>query len=188
MSIGELRVRNQEYALHVFPDARFALESVREGAGACTIEIAERVARVTGMKPISGVYLYPVTCEYSSLEIRLEGQAAPVFERAEGQWPSMIEEDELHMYPHLHFVAERKTGTPWRFERWYTLVGSYLVFEAEQYFERTVQRQGKNWERLVVHIRQLMDLAKVKTGNENSQERMELLGTVPRAGLEPAWA
>ena len=90
----------------------------------------------------------------------MEGRAAPALERAAGQWPADVDDDQLEAYPHLHFLEERKTGIPWRLERWYTLAGPYLVFDSQQYFERSRPRQqGKDWERLIVQLRQVVDVA-----------------------------
>jgi hypothetical protein len=56
-------------------------------------------------------------------------------------------------------LEERKTGMPWRCERWYTLIGPYLVFENEQYFELSRPLQhGKNWVRWIVQLQQVADL------------------------------
>ena len=92
--------------------------------------------------------------------MRVEGVAAPVLNRVVGEWPAAVDDDQLETYPYLHFLEERKTGTPWRLERWYTLAGQYLIFDSEQYFERTeLQHRGKNWERFIVQLRQVVNLS-----------------------------
>jgi hypothetical protein len=115
---------------------------------------------VPDMPPVKGLLYYPMSCAFESLVVRVEGITSPALDRAVGQWPEKVDDDELESYPHLHFLEERKTGMPWRLERWYTLAGPYLVFDSQQYFERprSVQR-GKNWERLIVQLRQVVDLS-----------------------------
>jgi len=111
------------------------------------------------MQLVGGVLHYAMPSAHESLIVRLEGVAVPMLHRIRGKLPPEIDEDELETYPFLHYLEERKTGMPWRLERWYTLAGVYLVFDSEQYFERqrAVER-GMNWERLIVHVRQVADL------------------------------
>jgi hypothetical protein len=119
----------------------------------------EGYVEVAQIAPVTGLLYYALPCVLESLVVRLEGTAAPLISRTIGEWPPSLDDDELEAYPHLHFLEERRTGVPWRLERWYTLAGPYLVFDAQQYFERSCPRNhGRDWERLIAQLRQVVDL------------------------------
>jgi hypothetical protein len=124
------------------------------------VELLEGTLKLGDLAPASGLLYYALPCVHESVTVHVEGMATPVLDRAVGQWPEDVDDDHLEAYPHLHFLEERKTGIPWRLERWYTLAGPYLVFESHQYSERSRPRQrGKDWERLIVQLRQVVDVA-----------------------------
>jgi hypothetical protein len=154
-----LEIGNDQATVRVSRDGHLSLRLASDQDFGAGWPLQEGSAAIAGAEPVEPILHYCLFYEYEQLVVRLEGQAAPMLERARGQWPASVVDDELETYPHLHFLDERRTGTPWRLERWYTLAGPYLILESEQYFERprAVQR-GKNWERLIVHLRQVVDV------------------------------
>ena len=154
-----LEIWNDQGMIRVSRDARLAFRLMPDGEFHQHVELQEGSAKVAGIAAVNGLLHYAMPCLFESLVVRVEGIAAPVLDRAIGQWPMAVDDDELETYPHLHFLEERKTGMPWRFERWYTLAGPYLIFDSEQYFERPRPvARGKRWERLIVQWRQVVDL------------------------------
>jgi len=154
-----LQVQNEQVAIHVSREGQLALRLAVGGEFSAPIELLEGTLKLGELAPASGLLYYALPCVYESVTVQLEGVTAPVLERAVGQWPAEVDDDQPEVYPHLHFLEERKTGIPWRLERWYTLAGPYLVFDSQQYFERPRPRQrGKDWERLIVHLRQVVDV------------------------------
>jgi hypothetical protein len=155
-----LQVWNEQVAIHVSREGRLAVRPVERDEFSAQAELLEGTLKLGELVPASGLLYYALPCVHESVTVHLEGMAAPVLERAVGQWPEGVDDDQLEVYPHLHFLEERKTGIPWRLERWYTLAGPYLVFDSQQYFERSRRRQhGKDWERLIVQLRQVVDVA-----------------------------
>lgn len=154
-----LQVWNDQVLLRVSRDARLAFRLVPDDKWYGDLELKEGVIEVVGAAPASGLLYYAIPCVFESLVVRMEGRAVPLLNRVAGTWPTAVNEDELETYPYLHFLEERRTGMPWRLERWYTLAGPYLIFDSQQYFERACPRQGgKDWERLIVQLRQMVDL------------------------------
>ncbi|MBC7261403.1 MAG: hypothetical protein H5T63_05270 [Chloroflexi bacterium] len=155
----ELQIWNDQVLLRIARDARLAFRLTGEETFYGDFEFQEGVVEVEGIAPVRGLLYYAMPCVFESLVVQLEGIATPSVFQTVGEWPTDIDDDQLETYPHLHFLEERKTGTPWRLERWYTLAGSYLIFDSQQYFERSRPVQhGKNWERLMVQLRQVADL------------------------------
>jgi hypothetical protein len=155
-----LQIWNEQVAIHVSREGRLGLRLAACDELAPQVELLEGTLKLGDLAPASGLLYYALPCVHESVTVQVEGKAAPVLERAVGQWPADIDDDLLEVYPHLHFLEERKTGIPWRLERFYTLAGPYLVFDSQQYFERSRPRQrGKDWERLIVHLRQVVDAA-----------------------------
>ncbi len=172
-----LEVWNHEVMIRVRCDGRLAFHLMPEGPSQSELELQLGRAQVAGTEPVDELFHYAMPCVFESLVVRVEGSAAPVLDRAVGQWPETIDDDQLETYPYLHFVEERKTGTPWRLERWYTIAGPYLVFDSEQYFERPrpVDR-GKNWERLIIRLRQVVDLTTWMPGGSTDASNMTSVG------------
>jgi len=155
-----LQVHNERVAIQVSREGRLGLRPAASDKFLAQAELLEGSVGLGELAPASGLLYYALPCVYESVTVQMEGMAAPVLERIVGQWPADVDDDLLEVYPHLHFLEERKTGIPWRLERWYTLADSYLVFDSQQYFERPRPRQrGKDWERLIVHLRQVVDTA-----------------------------
>lgn len=155
-----LQVWNDRVLLDVSRGGRLAFRLMPDGAFIEGLELGEGYVEVEHNEPVTGLLCYALPCVLESLVVRLEGVTAPLLSRTTGEWPPTVDDDQLEAYPHLHFLEERKTATPWRLERWYTLAGSYLVFDAQQYFERPCPRyRGKDWERLIVQLRQVVDLS-----------------------------
>lgn len=154
-----LQIWNDQVLLRISRNAHLSFRLTGDEKFYGDFEFKEGYIEAEGIAPISGVLYYAIPCIFESLVIQLEGVATPSLYQAVGTWPAAIDDEYLEAYPHLHFLEERKTGTPWRLERWYTLAGPYLVFDSQQYFERTYPEQrGKNWERLIVQLRQVVDL------------------------------
>jgi hypothetical protein len=129
------------------------------GQDETSFALREGQVQVRGSERIEGLYYHDMPCCFESLVVREESAPAPVVQRVVGSWPADIDDDQLEMYPQLHYLEQRKTGLPWRYERWYSLVGAFLVFESEQYFERSrPQERGKNWARFIVQLRQVANL------------------------------
>ncbi len=155
-----LQVWNEQVAIGVSREGRLAMRPVEQDEFSAQVELVEGTLKLGELVPASGLLHYALPCVHESVSVHMEGIAVPVLERAVGQWPAEVDDDQLEVYPHLHFLEERKTGIPWRLERWYTLAGPYLVFDCQQYFERSRPRQrGRDWERLIVHLRQVVDVA-----------------------------
>ncbi len=154
-----LQVQNDQVVLRVFRDARFDFRLTAGGKSYGDFGLEEGSVEMVEAGPVSGLLYHAMPCVLESLVVRVEGMAALLINSAVGEWPVTVDDDELETYPYLHFMEERKTGMPWRFERWYTLAGPYLIFDSEQYFERSRPRQrGKDWERLIVQLRQVVHL------------------------------
>jgi len=136
------------------------LALVGASSGSClNQELQEGEVLIETMAPVTGLYYYAVPCVFENLTVHREGNATALLDGSSGQWPSEVNDDELDTYPHLHFLEERKAGSPWRLERWYTLASRFLIFESEQYLERSCPKQhGKDWERLIVQLRQVTDV------------------------------
>jgi hypothetical protein len=155
-----LEIWNREFSIRVGHDGRLSFRPMPDGSFERQFALSEGQVEVADVAPVAGLFRYDLPCVFESLVVRLEGNTAPILEKTKGHWPEAVDDDQLETYPHLHVLEERKTGIPWRFERWYTLAGPYLVFESEQYFERPRPvEHGKNWERLIVQLRQVADLA-----------------------------
>ena len=154
-----LQVWNDQAMIRVSRAGRLAFGRMPDGKLHEGVELQEGSVEVDGSEPLRGLLFYAIPCISERLVVRLEGVAAPVLNRVAGEWPAAVDDDQLETYPNLHFLEERKTGMPWRFERWYTVAGKYVIYDSEQYFERTspVDR-GKNWERLIVQLRQVIDV------------------------------
>jgi hypothetical protein len=154
-----LEVGNDRATICVSRDAYLSFRLAPDGDFRASVPLQEGTVAVPGAEPVNPVLSHAMPCVFEQVVVRVEGLTAPVLEQAVGMWPQAVVDDELETYPHLHFLEERKTGTPWRLERWYTLAGPYLVVDSQQYFERPQPAQrGKNWERLIVHLRQVVDL------------------------------
>ena len=157
--MSDMEIVNSEARIRVTPDSELSIHLRPEGQFSAQYPMCSGTVSLTGRSPLMGLCYYDLPCAYESTVIRVEGVALPVLQRSVGIWPDVVSEDDLDAYPHLHMVAERKTASPWRFERWYTLVGSHLLFEGEQYFERArPPERGKSWERFIVQLRQLINL------------------------------
>jgi len=155
-----LQVWNERVALSVSRGGRLTFRLMPDGEFVKGLELGEGCVEVEHKAPVTGLLYYVLPCVLESLVVRLEGVTAPLVSRTAGEWPSTVDDDQLEAYPHLHFLEERKTATPWRLERWYTLAGPYLVLDIQQYFERPCPRyRGKDWERLIVQLRQVADLS-----------------------------
>lgn len=155
-----LQVWNEQVGIHVSREGRLAVRLAGRDEFSAEVELLDGTLKLGDLAPASGLLYYALPCVHESVAVHVEGMAAPVLDRAVGHWPADVDDDQLEVYPHLHFLEERKTGIPWRLERWYTLAGPCLVFESQQYFERSRPRQsGKDWERLIVHLRQVVNAA-----------------------------
>ncbi len=153
-----LRVWNERVALSVSRTGRIEVEARGNGRPVAGQDLQEGRVELADCSPVTGLLFYALPCVFESLTLHREGGAVPLLSRTLGEWPTGVDDDELQTYPQLHFLEERKTGMPWRFERWYTLADSHLVFDSEQYFERECPRHaGKNWERFIVQLRQVVD-------------------------------
>jgi hypothetical protein len=117
----------------------------------------------------AGVFCYHLPTVFERLTVRKEGARVPAFQGEAGTLPGTIANADLDMYPCLHFLAEKKVAAPWRMERWYTLVGRYLVFECQQYFELAGTERdspGRSWERIISDLQQVVDVVAWGRGEE----------------------
>lgn len=164
-AVQALELLGESVVLRVSLDGHLALVPRAEGNPQPHFDLQPGRLELDETSSLSGLWFYAMLCVHEGVTVQREGNAAPLYSRATGKWPASIDDDELQTYPHLHFLEERKTGMPWRYERWYTLADRYLVFDSEQYFERPCQRQrGKDWERFIVHLRQVVDLGAIAEG------------------------
>jgi hypothetical protein len=154
-----LEIGNDRASIQVSPDAQLTIRLIPEGQFGAKHMLSDGSIALRDRAPLSGLLYYALPCVFEGLIVRVEGVASPALQSTLGRWPPAVDDDDLDAYPHLHFVEERKTGAPWRFERWYTLAGSHLVFESDQYFERACPAErGQNWERFIVQLRQVVHL------------------------------
>ncbi|KPL24212.1 MAG: hypothetical protein AMJ93_02865 [Anaerolineae bacterium SM23_84] len=168
-----LEVWNDQVLIRVFRGGRLAFRAMPDGDFEGHYELQEGRVEAPGTAPVTGLLHYALPCIHERVVVRVEGVAVPLLDRAVGEWPAAVDDDQLETYPHLHFLEERKTGMPWRFERWYTIAGPYLVFDSEQYFERQrVVERGKNWERLILQLRQVVDLSAGERSAQTTVERL----------------
>ncbi len=175
-----LRLWNDQVEVLVSPEALLSFRLTQGPQDEGRFALREGKAELRGAEPIEGLFYHDMPCCFESLVVREEGLAEPLLQRVAGTWPADVDDDQLEMYPQLHYLERRKTGLPWRYERWYSLVDSFLVFESEQYFERSrSQQRGKNWTRFIVQLRQVVDLARVAGGVATGIN--PLLGTDPSA-------
>jgi len=155
-----LIVRNDRVVVRVGCDGQMAVQGYPQGQERARFALEEDTIGLPGSPALAGVLRYPSGSVFESLVVRRERDSRPLVERHSGRWPDGVVEDELETYPYLHFLEERKTGAPWRYERWYTLVGNLLILDSDQYFERSEGgAPGKTWERFLVQLRQAFDLA-----------------------------
>lgn len=154
----ELQVWNDRLLLSVSPTGHMSIDAKGKGLPVSELSLQEGSVELSGSSPVTGLLFYGLPCAFESLTLYREGSNAALINQTLGEWPASVDDDELRTYPHLHFLEERRTGLPWRFERWYTLAESYLVFDSEQYFERQCPKlAGKDWERFIVQLRQVFD-------------------------------
>ena len=131
----------------------------------------------------AGIYCYHLPTVFESLTVRREGERVPAFQGEAGTLPSVVADADLDMYPCLHYLAEKKVAAPWRMERWYTLVGRYLVFECQQYFERPGGGHDsplRSWERIISDLQQVVDV--VAWGQGEEMELHSLIRGTRRVG------
>ena len=155
-----LKLWNNQIEVLVSQEAELAFRFTHGEHGEGRFELREGQVRVRGGELIEGLLYYDEPCSFEGLVVREEGLPEPLLQSVAGTWPTDINDDQLEMYPQLHYLEQRKTGLPWRYERWYSLVGAFLVFESEQYFEQPRPKErGKNWVRYIVQLRQVVNLA-----------------------------
>jgi hypothetical protein len=155
-----LILRNDRVAVRVGCDGQIAVHGFPQGKERARLLLEEGTIDLPGTLALAGVLRYPSGSVFESLVVRRERDGRPLVERCGGTWPDGVLEDELETYPCIHFLEERRTGAPWRYERWYTLVGNLLILDSDQYFERSEgAAPGKTWERFLVQLRQAFDLA-----------------------------
>jgi hypothetical protein len=160
-----LKLWNDRIEVLVSQEAQLAFRFTQGEQGDGHVMLREGKVQVRGAELIDGLLYYDIPCCFESLVVRQEGVSEPLLQRLAGNWPTDVDDDQLELYPQLHYLEQRKTGLPWRYERWYSLVGAFLVFESEQYFERSRPKErGKNWVRLIVQLRQIVNLADAAGG------------------------
>jgi len=172
--MASLEIWNDRVMVAVFDDTKVNFQLMRgENPDGHWLtrhnRLVEATAKIYGHVPYLGVSYYNLPTIYESLAVRKEGAPSPVFEAQAGELPALIEEADLDMYPCLHFLAHRRVAAPWRMERWYTLVGPYVVFECHQYFERRAargERRKQSWERVISQLQQVVDVVAWGTGQE----------------------
>ncbi len=168
----QMLLQNERAEVHVTANGRLVCRC-RESQQDLSAQSAQGSLVLEHREPLRGIFYYalPSVCEHVSAN--LEGVLAAVLQRDTGEWPADVIYDDLEMYPHLHFLEESRTATPWRLERWYTLAGPCLVVECEQYFERSRSAvSGKQWERWIVHLRQVCDLEAWASGTTEPTEHL----------------
>ncbi len=155
-----LAIRNDRAEVQVSHECRLTIRMTAGDEFCGVYRPQEGYAVLEAWAPVRGLLYYNLPSSFESLFVRKEGVANRTVHRTLGQWPISLDEDELETYPYLHLLEERKTGSPWRLERWYTLAGPVLVYDSEYYFERSCPAtRGRDWERLIVQLRQVIDLS-----------------------------
>ena len=173
-----LRLWNDRAEVLVSPEALLSFRLIQGGQAGASFALREGQLQLPGSEMLEGLFYHDMPCCFESLAVRKEGLPEPLLEQVAGAWPAEVDDDQLEMYPQLHYLERRKTGLPWRYERWYSLVGAHLVFESEQYFERSLpQERGRNWARFIVQLRQVANLENVAEGAAPGTR--PLLGTGP---------
>ncbi len=156
--MSELELRNEFCRLAIDPDGEWRVAPLGETHWK-PVAVRQGELAPEGIAPIQQLRFYLVPSAFQSIQVRREGAPGLLVDRITGEWPAAVDDDLLDSYPSVHFLEERRTGAPWRLERWYTLAGSFLVYESEQYAERWRPREaGRDWERFIVNWRQVIEL------------------------------
>jgi hypothetical protein len=174
MAMARMQIANESVMVAVFDDTKvnfqLAAEGIPDGRWLTRrnrlVEVDSGLVRNV---PYPGIYCYHLPTAFESLTVRKGGERAPAFQGEAGTLPDLLVDADLAMYPCLHFLAEKKVAAPWRMERWYTLVGPYLVFECQQYFELPGGRDDsplRSWERIISELQQVVDVVAWGTGRE----------------------
>lgn len=155
-----LRLWNDRVEVLISAEGLLSFRMTQGGQSKGCFALRQGKVRVRGPAVIEGLFYHDMPCCYESVVAREEGVAEPVLQHSAGTWPADVDDDQLEMYPQLHYLEQRKTGLPWRYERWYSLADTFLIFESEQYVERSrPQRRGRDWVRYIVQLRQVANLA-----------------------------
>ncbi|MBC7262748.1 MAG: hypothetical protein H5T64_00145 [Chloroflexi bacterium] len=170
--MNSLDVWNENFLVAVFPDGRLNFQLMVEGrpTGVYLGE-AYSLAEVTDSTLFGefavGIARYPLPAGYERVIVRREGEPQPALTQEMGDLPPEITavDEEMEFYPCLHILRERRTALPWRLEQWYTLVGQYLVYDSNQYFEKgAVPGQFARGERIIAELRQVLDVVRLANG------------------------
>jgi len=174
--MASLQIANDSAMVAVFDDAKVNFQLVAGGVPTGRWltrrnRLLESNPALADRIPYAGIRHYALPTIYESLTVRKGGQRSPVFAGEAGTLPDLVLNADLAMYPCLHFLTEKKVAAPWRMERWYTLVGPYVVFECHQYFERPAGGQSdplRAWERIISELMQVVDVVAWGTGQETA--------------------
>ena len=181
-----MEISNDAVMLKVFNDTRVNFQQVADGTPdgrwlTRRNRLIEASADILGNVPYLGICYYSLPTIYESLTVRKEGEPSPFFDTKAGELPELLDDADLDMYPCLHFLAHKKVAAPRRMERWYTLVGPYMIFECQQYFERPVGEQKsplRAWERIISELHQVVDV--VAWGTDRDMELHSVIRGRPR--------
>ena len=189
--MASMRIWNDVVMVAVFNDTKLNLQLMSGGRPdgrwlTRRNRLIEASAKILGDVPYLGVRYYSLPTIYESLTVRKGGEPHPFFDAKAGELPDVLDDADLDMYPCLHFLEHRRVAAPWRMERWYTLVGPYMIFECQQYFEQPAGR-GKNplrsWERIISELHQVVDVVAWGTGQDVELHAVIGGGDDPGAGV-----
>jgi hypothetical protein len=164
VDVSGTQLHDGQFSVSVSPSGDVVTRQLETGRRRI-LALCSGLVAPAGITPIDGLVFYAAPCAYQSLTLRREASPASIVDRSVGSWPAAVDDDWLETYPHLHFLQERRTATPWRQEYWYTLAAGFLIFECEQYFERSCTgHSGVPWERFIARLRQVIELTETVAG------------------------
>ncbi|MCG2769273.1 MAG: hypothetical protein L6435_12960 [Anaerolineae bacterium] len=181
-----MEICNDAVMVKVFDDTKVNFQLVADGTPdgrwlTRRKRLIEASADILGDVPYLGIYYYSLPTIYESLTVRKGGEPRPFFDAKAGELPELLDDADLDMYPCLHFLAHKRVAAPWRIERWYTLVGPYMIFECQQYFERPAGEEKsplRAWERIISELHQVVDVA--AWGTDRDMELHSVIRGRPR--------
>jgi len=186
--MASMQIANQSVMVAVFDDTKVNFQLAAEGIpDGRWLTRRNRLVEIgparSGNAQHAGIYCYRLPTVFESLTVRKGGEPAPTFQAEAGTLPDLLVDADLDMYPCLHYMAEKKVAAPWRLERRYTLVGPYLVFECQQYFERSGSGHDnplRSWERIISDLQQVVDV--VAWGRGEEMELHSVIGATREVG------
>ena len=171
--MANLEVGNEYFYAHVFEDTKLNFQLVVNGQPDRNY-IARKNHLVVWSgeyfpdKPYLGVMYYAMPCVFERLRVQRVEDSATLYDASDGGLPDVVQPADLAGLPGVRVLEEIAGKVSWRLDRRYTLVGRYLVFDAEQLYRRHPPGLRKGWETIRAELRQVVDV--VGWGKGETQE------------------